>query len=280
MKFFRSILCGAGFLIFLFASLTASAQKLFDSWVSYGIDKQPRAIQSADMDADGDLDLIIGHSQGRAGRATVIMLENDGVGNFSLRYTLYPGPLSGPVVSVNVFDLDLDGDLDILTTHPLTHKADLFRNRGPGLGFELPIECRTGRQPLSVTAGRLDNDIFPEVVTANFSSGTLSIYKNRGAALFPAESTKVVSFGPRSVVLLDYDNDGDNDIAVSVTVIRQQTGPPDGFNGFVLFENQGNGAFDDSARVFYKIANPSGSNPLLFDDLNPHQLIAADFDNM
>ena len=276
MKLVRSILFGAGFFVLLFAPLVLTAQQLFDSWITYSIDKQPRSVQSADMDADGDLDLVIGHFQGRGGLHTVIVMENDGAGFFSLRYTLYPAPKSGPVVSVDVFDLDGDGDLEILTSHPVTHKADFFRNRGPGNGFELPIECRTGIGPLEVKAGFLDGDGFPELLTVNQASGTISIFKNRGSAAYPAESVKVVGIRPRSLELFDIDNDGDNDIAVSVAASPNER--TEGFNGFVLFENKGNGAIDDSARVLYRIANPSV--PTLLDTLlNPYKILAADFNN-
>ncbi len=274
MKLERLILFGAGFLVFLFGS--SAAQQLFDSWVTYGIDKQPRSVQSADMDADGDLDLVIGHFQGRAGLPTVIVMENDGAGFFSLRHTLYPASQSGPVVSVDVFDLDGDGDLEILTAHPPTQKVNLFRNLGASIGFDFPLECRAGFGTIEVTAGFLDGDGFPEVLAANQAEGTISIYKNRGSAAFPAESIKVVGIRPRSLVLFDMDDDADNDIAVSVAA--NPTERTEGFNGFVLFENQGNGVIDDSARVLYKIANPPAFT-LLDTILNPFKILAADFNN-
>ncbi|MGH8004763.1 MAG: FG-GAP repeat domain-containing protein, partial [Limisphaerales bacterium] len=278
MKLVRLILFGTGFLVFLFAATAAIAQQLFDSWITYSIDKQPRSVQSADMDADGDLDLIIGHFQGRGGLATVIVMENDGAGFFALGHTLYP--TTGGVVSVEVFDLDGDGDLDVLSASPATGKLNLFRSKGPGNGFELPLECRAGPGTSEVTAGFLDADGFPEVLAVNQSEGTLSIYKNRGSAAYPAESVKVVGVRPRSMQLFDMDNDGDNDIAASVGVIRgnSPSDPYVGFNGFVLFDNQGNGAIDDSSRVLYKIANPSA--PTLLDTaLNPLKILTADFNN-
>ncbi len=279
MKFVRSILFGAGFLVFLLAFSTTAAQQLFDSWITYTIDKAPTSVQSADIDGDGDLDLVIGHFMGRAGVHTLVVMENDGLGFFNLRYTLNPGPHSGPVLNVDVFDLDADGDLDILSAHPPTGRVDFFRNRGPGNGFELPIECRAGAQTYDVTAGFLDGDGFPEVLAVNRTEGTISIYKNRGAAAYPSESTKVVGTDPRFIELFDADNDGDNDIAVSVGAIRPQSGPYVGFNGFVLFENQGNGAIDDSARVLYRVANPNPADHPLDTALNPFKILAADFNN-
>ncbi|HEU4437130.1 MAG TPA: hypothetical protein VFR89_06665, partial [candidate division Zixibacteria bacterium] len=95
MKFIRSIFFGFGFLFFVFAP--AFGQALFDSWITYSIDKAPTCIQSADMDNDGDLDLVIGHYMGRAGVHTIIVMENDGQGFFALRHTLYPAERSGQV---------------------------------------------------------------------------------------------------------------------------------------------------------------------------------------
>ncbi|HXF50035.1 MAG TPA: VCBS repeat-containing protein [Verrucomicrobiae bacterium] len=278
MKFARPIFFG--FLAVLFASAVANAQQLFDSWITYSIDKAPTSVQSGDMDNDGDLDLVIGHLMGRAGQPTVLAMENDGQGFFTLRHTLYPAQRSGPVRAIDVFDLDGDGDLEILTAHDATGRVNFFRNKGGGTGFELPIECRAGRETFDVTAGFLDGDGFPELLAVNRSSGTVSIYKNRGSAAYPAESIKVVGTEPRSIELFDMDNDGDNDFAVSVGFIRPS--PPDpyiGFAGFVLFENQGNGIIDDSARVLYKVARPSGTGHPLDTALNPFKILAEDFNN-
>jgi len=274
MKFVRPVLFA--FLAVLFASAILNAQQLFDSWITYSIDKAPTCVQSADMDNDGDLDLVIGHYMGRAGVHTVIVMENNGQGFFTLRHTLHPAQNSGQVRAIDVFDLDGDGDLEIMTAHDPTDKVNFFRNKGGGNGFELPIECRAGDETYDVTAGFLDGDGFPELLAVNRTEGTVSIYKNRGSAAYPAESVKVVGIEPRSIELFDMDNDGDNDIAVSVAADpfrRAQLG----FNGFVLFENEGNGAIDDSARVLYKIANPN----LTFLDtiLNPYKILAADFNN-
>jgi hypothetical protein len=270
-----SVLTVFGFLLVLLP-VAAFGQQLFDSWLSYNLDNQPMSVASGDLDGDGDLDLAMGHWFGdRQGRPTVVVMENDGAGNFRRAATLLA---SARVINVSLFDLDRDGDLDILSAHRDADNANFFRNRG-GLAFDLPYLCRTGTSPFSITAGRLDNDSFPEMIVANAVSGTLSLYKNRGVALFPSESTKVVGINPRSVALLDYDNDGDNDIAASVQVkFDAEIEIVTGFNGIVTFENEGNGAINDSVRVNYRIR--STFNPTLTDTgLRPEQLIAADFNN-
>lgn len=277
MKLIRSFLGIAGFLAVFAVASTAVGQLLFDSWITYGVDKQPTCIVAADIDGDGDLDLIIGHNQGGINGPTVVVMENLGNFVFRRKYTLYP---KSGVYALSVLDLDGNGYPDILTANPGTSTVDFFRNLGPGKGFALPVECRVGRTPLSVAAGELDNDNYPDVLCANYTSGTISIIRNRGAGTFPAESTKVASYAPRSLVLFDMDNDGDSDIAVSVNVNPKNQFQ--GVNGIVVFQNDTfpngqTGAINDSARKFYRI--PVGSDTSKTNTrFHPYQVIAADFD--
>jgi enediyne biosynthesis protein E4 len=94
-----------------------------------------------DIDNDGDLDLYIGHSgygHPEDGRDAVFLNEGDGRFSQDARFV---GHLHGTqTTSAALVDLDLDGDLDLLTT-VYSEGVRLFVNDGSG-AFA-PVEDRT-----------------------------------------------------------------------------------------------------------------------------------------
>ncbi len=277
MKLMRVFLAGLGIWAFLFLSGAGAVEQLFDSWRLYPVSKKPSCVFSVDIDGDGDLDLVVSHIQTDiTGDNPVVILKNNGAGFFSRDTTLYT---SGSPRQVVVRDLDGDGDMDILTVNPGSSRVSIFKNRGGNRGFELPIDCPVGRQPLSVLTDFIDADSTPDILTANYFTGTASLLINHGAAAFPAETTKFLGVGPRSAAVIDFDNDGDKDLAVSVSA--EPLDRKIGINGIVVMENDTfpngkSGAFNDSNRVFFKI--PSATDTTKADTLyNPMQLVAADF---
>lgn len=281
MRLGRSFLAGAGALaVFLFSPGVFAQQVLFDIWITYDAAKKPVCVFSVDIDDDHDQDLIISHSQiDITGKNPLIIMKNDGAGFFTRDATLYT---RGEPVQVVARDMDLDGDMDILTANASTDRVSIFKNRGGALGYEPPLDCPVGGRPLSVLADLIDSNATPDIVTTNAADGQASLLLNHGAATFPAESTKNLGIHPRSIVAFDMDNDGDKDLAASlwalkVTVPRgQEINRKDGINGVVVLENLGNGRFDDSARVFYKI--PQVLDTAKTDTLyNPCKLVTADF---
>ena len=272
MRFMRSGFSAVVFFVFLLICPELSAQQLFDSWVTYSVSKRPACVFSVDIDLDGDLDLIVSHTQvDLTQRNPVIILKNNGAGIFVRDTTLHT---RGNPVQVMARDLDADGDIDIVTVNNSTHKVSIFKNRGGNLGFELPLDCPVGTSPLGVAVDLIDGDGIPDILAGNNASGTVSMLINHGAAAFPAETTKFLGVNPRSITVFDYDLDGDLDIAAGMRVHPQDR--KIGINGVVVMENKGGGRFDDSARVFYKI--PLVGDTARVDTLfNPTQVIAADF---
>src|SRR5262249_20817073 len=90
------------------------------------------AIDVADLDGDGDLDVGTAHG------ARVVYL-NDGYGGFAATLVLPSGP--APTTGFGVFaalDVDADGLLDVLagpTSFGGANGIDIYRRTGPGLSF-------------------------------------------------------------------------------------------------------------------------------------------------
>ncbi|MGK0155628.1 MAG: hypothetical protein ACI9SE_002593 [Neolewinella sp.] len=93
------------------------------------------AVHPADFDGDGDLDIAAGHWVNGA-IPRLLVLENDGSGQFTTGASLLPPPDGYRVGSLHTADFDGDGDADLLVgPGPNTAQtARLLRNDG-GLAF-------------------------------------------------------------------------------------------------------------------------------------------------
>jgi hypothetical protein len=156
------------------------------------------AVVLADMDRDGDLDLVVGNGPyGSSGTEPgVALLLNDGSGAFTDASRVPPQSL---LSALAVGDLDGDGDLDIALPG-----RDL-RNDGTGRFVEVP----SGTNPLAVriVLADLDGDGAAERVEGN--TGTLGI---AGAVVERARQSDL-----RPIAVADIDQDDDLDVVFGTT---------------------------------------------------------------
>ncbi|HET8624412.1 MAG TPA: VCBS repeat-containing protein, partial [Gemmatimonadales bacterium] len=126
-----------------------------------------------DLDGDGDLDLLVGRSSGY-----LTYFRNDGsrtAPRLSLIDDEWEGLRPGRRSAPHLYDLDRDGDLDLLVGTD-DKGVLLYRNQGgraaprflPDSSFRLDVP------PISApTAGDLDGDGQPELVVGNAGGGVL-----------------------------------------------------------------------------------------------------------
>lgn len=255
----------------------------------------------ADMDADNDLDLLVGvlggaYNPNRSTRSNLIHLEQTGPLRFTYRSGMYLSQVDlGSETLPAIADIDGDGDLDLVIGNKIepddqrhgalhwfentgTPSSPAFRMRG-----ELPSE---GLYHMATAFGDLDGDGRDEVLMGTFkdairlyrvekgdtpgliladsalvritrgsnttpaladidddgdldlfigeSSGDINFYRNDGSAARPAfilvsEALDSIDVGRRSApAFLDVEGDGDQDL-----VIGNEDGP------LVLYRNEG-----------------------------------------
>ena len=122
----------------------------------------PYRVVVADVDNDGDLDLLTPTFSG----SSVAVRLNDGLGYFSGGSD--PSVGSQPR-GVAVADIDQDGDLDLLTANYNAGTASVRFNNGSGT-FSGLVDVPVGSQPQFVTTADLDGDGDLDLLVANGSN--------------------------------------------------------------------------------------------------------------
>jgi len=112
--------------------------------------------------------------------------------------------------------------------------------------YGAPLTATSGDLPLGVAAGDLNNDGVPDVVTANFFGGSVSVLLGNGDGSLQAgidlpmlEPGAIETVGVVEAAIADLNGDGWNDIVAGV-----QSGDL-GNPGIAVFLNNGAGAFPD-----------------------------------
>ena len=173
---------------------------------SYGDAVRALDIDAADLDLDGDLDVVT------ANFLTVEVLWNDGSGGFETRTTL---DVERQTRSVHLADVDEDGLADILATNTRNDDVALFLNNGEG-GFGAAQSLAVGEYPIGVQAIDIDGDGPLDLITANRDSNTVSILLGDGAGGFSASAPVILDGDmPESIAAGDFDNNGLGDFAIS-----------------------------------------------------------------
>lgn len=172
--------------------------------------KQARDFHCADVDGDGDVDVLVSLETGGTARPLRI-LRNDGTGKMSLAPET-DLPFKQTLLDISVADLDRDGRPDLLidTYGPPT----IFRG---GAGGKFTADTRSTWHPKGLrphALGDLDGDRDLDVLfktNAHLPSDEFEIYLNDGKGVFTYRSSIKITLNIITDVLL-VDVDGDRDL--------------------------------------------------------------------
>ncbi|MFH1219030.1 MAG: FG-GAP-like repeat-containing protein [Candidatus Eisenbacteria bacterium] len=180
-----------------------------------------RNIQVADLDGDGDLDLISGSYASAA--FELVAWENDGTPFWNHWPRHYIGGTTHDVCSIGITDLDHDNDLDIVTgcgtdvssSYPII----AWERTGPWSWTPHEVGTLTCKV-VAIRVADLDGDSFFDIVSlgCEYSGETRNVvvWQNDGTPFSGAWTSNTVfsgyALGP-GLAVGDLDNDGDDDVA-------------------------------------------------------------------
>ena len=196
----------------------------------------PSAETVADFNGDGIPDIAIVNV---AGNDVVVLIGNgDGSFSYSFRYLFSAGQQPQGIA---VGDFNMDGKPDIAAANSGSGDISVLLGNGDGTFQPAVNYASGGPSPLALAVGDFNNDGIPDLAVEIANGGKLGILLGNGDGTFkPAKVFNVgLSGGPKSLLVLDLNNDGKADLAA--------TGP----NGAVIvLIGNGDGTFQTSTQSF------------------------------
>lgn len=194
---------------------------------------------SADLDGDGDNDIAIVDSNNDE---TLVYLNN-GDATFAAPVRLPVNTIFTNIQAIVAADLDGDGDQDLATANGFSNSISIFINDGSANFSRADLSIGSAfifADVNDIVADDLDNDGDIDLAVSMddfFTAGEdMAVILNFGGGAFAVSSTLdflPTSFNLDEIVTLDFDNDGDQDLAIG-----------DNFNDQVhLLRNDGGGGY-------------------------------------
>ena len=173
---------------------------------------QTRYLQLADVNGDGNLDLVAGSFAD----GTLAVLFGQGSGKFDAPVS-YPAPGINSALGLQPYalgDLNGDGKPEIVAINPGGGFIQVFVNDGGGK-FHPPLSVELGNTPAAIVSADLDGDGNQDLVEANSVDGKLEVLLGNGDGTFKVVQSAIVGSHPQALKLADVNRDGKLDIIVA-----------------------------------------------------------------
>ena len=231
----NTILIGRGrilppvFTLVLFVATNSTAQSFppnfYKPKVDFTTGAMPFSVAIGDVDGDGKPDMVIANSSSN----TISIFRNTSTSgsisasSFAPKVDFVTGV--NPTIVV-IGDVDGDGKPDLVVPSRSSGNVSILRNTSTSgsinaSSFAARVDFVTGVGALSAVIGDVDGDSKPDIVVANYNSGTTSLLRNTsttGSINASSFATKVdfATGNSSSIVALgDVDGDSKPDLAVT-----------------------------------------------------------------
>lgn len=176
------------------------------------------SVFAADLDNDGDIDLVAGNwTWSTNGYVSLFMNNGDGTFVAQIPYAVGIG-----CSYVRAADLDHDGYLDLCSVNHYQNTTSILLNNGDGT-YGIQSTYTVGTAPYVAYPGDLDGDGDQDLVVQNREDDNVSILMNIGDGNFTDQQLFPAGDSPVYVLAADLDEDGDLDLSVCNGVINTIT---------------------------------------------------------
>lgn len=197
-----------------------------------GAVRDSHAVDLGDLDADGDLDAIIGVDFGPP--ANLVYL-NDGDANFTYSQSLG----NSQTYDLELGDLDGDGDLDVIFANWYGSSDEVWFNDGTGTFYNTG-QALADNYSISIKLGDLDGDHDLDAFIGKWAED--EIWLNNGSGYFIDSGQRIAAGRSEDLALGDLDLDGDLDAVVVFQNSETE-----------IYFNDGVGTFSKSEQELYML---------------------------
>jgi hypothetical protein len=200
------------FVIGLLAAACATVAPRLDAKADFGaktdftVGTTPRAVRTADLNADGIPDLVTVNG----GTSNVSVLLGTGGGAFGPKTDF---ATAATPYGLAIGDLNADGMPDLVVTSLGADVVSVLLGTGTG-SFGAKTDFATGTDPRTVEIADLNANGKPDLVTANTGTNNVSVLLGTGTGSFGAKTDFATGLFPFSVAVGDLNGDGRLDLAV------------------------------------------------------------------
>ncbi|HEY9113341.1 MAG TPA: FG-GAP-like repeat-containing protein [Bacteroidales bacterium] len=177
----------------------------------YKVPREAASVCAADIDLDGDMDLIIGHYySSQTEWSGVSLLRNNGTGIFTLTDSIFIFGGGGKIYSTQI---NMDSMPDIVGLHSIDESLYLavllYENEAYNQKY-----YQLGEKINSFNIGNINNDIAIDIVFISNNNQYWGILYNNGSGGFSSPVYYDLGYYPQDIVAGDLNNDGADDIVI------------------------------------------------------------------
>ena len=209
--------------VFLNTTVPGAATPSFAAAQDFPTGSYPLSVAIADLNGDGRPDLVV--ANGLGSNTVSVFLNTTAPGATTPSFATAQNFITGSIpYSVSIGDLNGDGKPDLIVANYGANTVSVLLNTTPPgaatPSFAAAQNFATGRSPQSVAIADLNGDGRPDLVTANYGAGTVSVLLNTTApgATTPSFATAqnfATGLAPVAVAIADLNGDGKPDLIVA-----------------------------------------------------------------